>query len=104
MRVSSWSTSLAFRIHFNEGRAAYKREIIKDVPLRLIRKYPEGRDSQYTAREQRKQGGYVCDQRKAINCRRFHTAVDQEGVVVADESKTDDADGLKKSRLDDCQS
>ena len=46
----------------------------------------------------------MCDQRKAINCGRVHAAVDQEGVVVTDERKADDADCLKESRLDDRES
>lgn len=43
----------------------------------------------------------MCNQRKAINCRRLHTAVDQEGIVVTDERKADDADRLKEPRLND---
>lgn len=44
------------------------------------------------------------NQRKTIDCRRSHTAVDQEGVVVTDERKANDADCLEDPRLNDRES
>ena len=41
---------------------------------------------------------------KAVDCWCSHTAVYQQGVVVTDERKADDADCLKESRLNDRES
>lgn len=46
----------------------------------------------------------MCNQRKAVDCRRLHTTVDQEGVVVTNERKANDADCLEDPRLNDCES
>lgn len=61
----------------------------------FIGKYPESGDGEDTARDERDRGRYVGNARKAIERRGAQATIYEEGVMVTNECKADDADRLE---------
>lgn len=79
------------------------REIVQDVSSRFVSEYPESGYSEDAACDERDRSRYVSHPIKAIECWSAQATVYKEGIVVANERKTDDADCLEHAWADESE-
>lgn len=101
IKVSSCETSLEISYYKRTEECTYRREIIQDVTLRLIRKHPISRDRHRETADQRDERRHVRHHRKPVHCRRPQAPIDQQTIMMADECKANDTNRLKNPWFDD---
>lgn len=76
-------------------------KVVEHVAKRLVAECEIARQRHNETRNQRDARAVVCNAREAVDGRLAKGAVDEEAVVMADESEGDDPNGLEDAVIDD---